>query len=303
MQFLVIGSMNMDLVVETNKYPIGGETVRGKSFHQIPGGKGANQACAIGRLGGDVSFIGACGKDEYGNILINNMKDAGVNVDNIERVDKSTGIASITIEKNGENRIIIIPGANAYLTPSVIKKNEMLIKKASIIILQLEIPLETVFEAIKFANKYNKEIILDPAPACDLPNEIYKKIDYILPNESELDILVPNKKHDSNKKVKTLLDLGVKNVILTQGEKGVTFYSENIKKHIKAKKIKVVDTTAAGDAFVGGLAKRLNSNNNLEKAIEYANFVAGLSVTKIGAQSSLPTYCEVKKFIKFYNNN
>ncbi len=289
----------MDLVVETEKYPLEGETVIGNAFSQVPGGKGANQACAIGRLQGDVGFIGACGRDQYGNILIDSLKKAGVDANNIERVDDTSGIAFITVEKAGENRIIIIPGANKRVSKELITKNEKHIKEANIVLLQLEIPLNTVLYSIEMANRYGKTVILDPAPACQLPDEIYKKIDFILPNEIEIEGLITDQRFGSTEeKAQRLLELGVGNVILTRGAEGVTLYNKKIKKGFCAEKVKAVDTTAAGDAFAGGLAYSLNANKSIEEAIKYANVVAGLTVTEFGAQSSLPDNQKVERYLK-----
>ncbi len=298
-QLLVIGSMNMDLVVETEKYPVRGETVVGKSFFRVPGGKGANQACTIGKLQGNVAFIGACGKDDYGNLLVKSLHESGVAVDNIKRVDETTGIALITVEHGGESRIIIVPGANQKLTTSTIAEREHQIKEANIILLQLEIPLETVIYTIEMARRYRKTVILDPAPACKLPDEVYKKIDFILPNEIEIDGLISDDRYSSSEdKVKRILELGVGNVILTRGAKGATLYNNNIQKEFAAEKVSVVDTTAAGDAFAGGLAYSLHSDYDIEKAIKFANIVAGITVTKLGAQSSLPNIITVKEYMK-----
>ena len=297
MQVLVIGSMNMDLVVETDRCPVAGETVTGRSFSQVPGGKGANQACAVGKLSGAVGFIGACGKDEYGNLLLESLKNAGVKTDHVEIVEKTTGIAVIILEQAGDNRIIIIPGANNELTPAIVKKNEEIIKQANILLLQLEIPLDTVIYAIEMASEYRKTVILDPAPACHLPFEIYDKIDFLLPNEVEIAGLVPDERYKTlDDKAKRLLELGARHVILTRGAEGVSLYTPGYKKHFAAKKVKAVDTTAAGDAFAGALAYGLHLNWGVEEAVEFANVAAGLSVTRFGAQSSLPDLNEVLQF-------
>lgn len=169
MQILVIGSMNMDLVVQTEEYPSKGETIKGYGLFQIPGGKGTNQACAVGKLGGDVGFIGACGWDEYAEVLLANLNRLGVSTCYIERVNKNTGIGMITVEKSGDNRIIVIPGANEDVTPAIIEKNKEVIKQSNIILLQMEIPLDTVIQAIEVADRYDKIVILDPAPAYELP--------------------------------------------------------------------------------------------------------------------------------------
>jgi len=291
--------MNMDLVLETERYPVRGETVVGRAFSQVPGGKGANQACAIGRLGGDVGFISVCGDDEYGNTLINSLGKSGVDLSHIEKISETTGIALITVEETGENRIILIPGANEKVTTSVIAAKEKQIKEANIVLLQLEIPLDTVIYTIEMAKRYDTKVILDPAPASKLPDEIYQNIDFILPNEIEIENLVTNDIFsNTEEKAQKLLEMGVGNVILTRGEKGVTLYNRTTPKKFPAEEVEVVDTTAAGDAFVGGLAYSLNLNYCIEEAIRYANVVAGLTVTGLGAQNSLPDIQEVKGYLE-----
>ena len=297
-EIVVIGSMNMDLVVETDTVPQKGETVLGNEFHQIPGGKGANQALAAGKLGGKVNFIGACGKDNYGDTLLSNLKKEGVNVKNVHRVNENTGIASITIEKDGDNRIIVVPGANHSLTPNSISEHKEIIKKASVLLLQLEIPINTVEKAVNLADEFNTTIILDPAPAQKLKSAIYKKIDYLLPNQGELDNLLNDNSMSINKKINKLLDMGVKNLVLTKGKTGITVYNKNETKNYETLNVKTVDTTAAGDAFAGALAYGLQKKWDENKIYKFANKVAAISVTKIGAQSSLPTIKEVKSFSK-----
>ena len=295
---VVIGSMNMDLVVETNYVPKKGETVLGNQFHQIPGGKGANQAMAAGKLGANVNFIGACGDDNFGETLISNLKNGGVNTKNIHRVKKNTGIASITVEKNGDNRIIVVPGANHSLSSKIINQHSDIIKKASVLLLQLEIPINTVEKAIELGNKFNTTIILDPAPAQKLNPEIYKKIDYLLPNEGELENLLDDKNLSLDKKINKLIELGVNNLVLTKGKEGVKVYNKKNANTYPSLKVDAVDTTAAGDAFAGALAYGLQKKWNEDKIYKFANKVAAISVTKIGAQSSLPTMAEVKSFPK-----
>lgn len=294
---LVIGSINMDLVIKTERYPIKGETVIGGNFFQLPGGKGANQACTVSRLGGDVGFVGACGNDIFGQEVSDNLIRLGVDISDVYRVEESTGIAVITIEKDGDNRIIVAQGANNKITVDMIDRLEDKIKQAEVILLQLEIPRETVLRAIELAKFYETTVILDPAPAQKLPEDVYSKIDYLLPNVGELDILIKDYKLNSlEEKAAKLLDLGVKNIIVTRGEKGVSFFSKNKQKEYPACQIKAVDTTAAGDAFAGALAYGLHKNWNEDKSINFATVVAGLSVTKIGAQSSLPSLTEVIDF-------
>jgi len=295
-EIVVIGSMNMDLVVETDKIPKKGETVLGNKFHQIPGGKGANQAVAAGKLGGNVSFIGACGDDNFGDILLSNLKKEGVNTKNIHRVKENTGIASITVETDGDNRIIVVPGANHLLTPKIITKHANIIKNASVLLLQLEIPINSVEKAIELGDKFETTIILDPAPAQKLNSEIYNKIDYLLPNEGELKNLLDNNNLNLNEKIDKLLELGVSNLILTKGKDGITVYNKNNTMNYSSLKVNTVDTTAAGDAFAGALAYSLQRNWNEDKIYKFANKVAAISVTNLGAQSSLPTIKEVNSF-------
>jgi len=295
-EIVVIGSMNMDLVVETDKIPKKGETVLGNKFHQIPGGKGANQAVAAGKLGGNVSFIGACGDDNFGDILLSNLKKEGVNTKNIHRVKENTGIASITVETDGDNRIIVVPGANHLLTPKIITKHADIIKNASVLLLQLEIPINSVEKAIELGDKFETTIILDPAPAQKLNSEIYNKIDYLLPNEGELKNLLDNNNLNLNEKIDKLLELGVSNLILTKGKDGITVYNKNNTMNYSSLKVNTVDTTAAGDAFAGALAYSLQRNWNEDKIYKFANKVAAISVTNLGAQSSLPTIKEVNSF-------
>ncbi len=292
---LVIGSMNMDLVVQTDSYPQKGETLVGNNFHQAPGGKGANQALAAGKLGGGVDFIGACGDDAFGEQLLTSLESGGVNTEGVYRLEESTGIASITVEADGDNRIIIVPGANGQLIPELIDNYKAKIEEAELILLQLEIPINTIEHIIEVAADYGTKILLDPAPVKQLAPEIYQDIDYLLPNEGELDSLVPEL-DGVEAKVNKLLSLGVDKVLLTKGAEGVTLYSGQDQTDYSAIKVNPVDTTAAGDAFAGGFAYSLQQGWSEGEAIKFANWVASLSVTTEGAQPSLPTGKEVRKF-------
>ncbi len=294
---LVIGSMNMDLVVQAPRCPVKGETISGNYFKEIPGGKGANQALAAGRLGGDVGFVGACGKNDFGATLINSLEIGGVCTDHIFRVEENTGVASIIIEEDGDNRIIVVPGANDRLTPDKIKTLEDKIKAAKILLLQLEIPVDTVKLAIDLAQKHQTKVILDPAPAQKLAKDLYQKIDYLLPNQGELDLLLGDYSLTSEEdKVKQLLAWGVGTILVTQGSKGVSLYTKSRRESYSSYQVESVDTTAAGDCFAGAFAVALDQGLAEEEAVDYANSAAALAVTKLGAQSSLPTAAEVAKF-------
>ena len=298
-KILVIGSMNMDLVVETERYPEEGETLIGGKFEQIPGGKGANQALAAAKLGDQVEFIGACGDDSFAPKLKSSLKAGGAEIDNIFEIkDVSTGVAVITVDKKGNNRIIVSPGANYELDPEKIEKIKDKIAEAEIILLQLEIPVDTIEKIVEIASKNKTKIILDPAPAQKLPADILTRVDYLLPNEGELDLLLAEAENKSRlEKIEALLKMGVKNIIVTEGEKGINYYSQNKELHLDTLKVKAVDTTAAGDVFAGAFAASLIAENNLKKALEFAVQAAAYSVTKRGAQSSIPDKKELNEFL------
>jgi ribokinase len=296
--------MNMDLVVETERYPEEGETIIGGKFEQIPGGKGANQALAAAKLGDQVEFIGACGDDSFAPRLKESLEAGGAEIDSVFEIEGvSTGVAVITVDKKGNNRIIVSPGANYELDPEKIEKIKDKIAKAEIILLQLEIPVNTIEKIVEIAAKNNTKIILDPAPAQQLSEQILAEIDYLLPNEGELNLLVAEAENKSrSEKIEELLNIGVKNIIVTEGEKGINYYSKNKDFHLESLKVKAVDTTAAGDVFAGAFAASLIAENNLEKAIKFAVQAAAYSVTKRGAQSSIPDKNELNKFLAERSN-
>ncbi|MTI67349.1 MAG: ribokinase [Firmicutes bacterium] len=296
----VIGSLNMDLVTTTEKTPRVGETLIGKDFKSIPGGKGANQADAIAKLDGDVVMIGKVGNDEFGDRLKNSLKNDGVDVTYIKEVkDISTGIASIIVNGDGDNSIVVVPGANFKLDKTDIDKSIEALEKSDIIVSQLEVPIDTVKYSFKKAKELAKFTILNPAPANKLDDELISNIDLLTPNETELETLsgVSIKNDDDIlKAAKILIDKGVKELIVTTGEKGCLYINEYKHKSYKAHKVDVKDTTAAGDSFTAALAVALSEGKNMDSAITLALKVAGLTVTKKGAQSSLPTKDDVKSF-------
>ena len=298
-KILVIGSLNMDLVTMSERHPKLGETIIGKSFFQIPGGKGGNQAVAISKLGGDVTMFGCVGKDSYGDILIEELKKNDVNIDSVKKVEKNTGIATIVVDENADNTIIVVPGANFEISIDDIDKNIELIKNADIVLLQLEIPIDVVEYILKKSKEYNKITILNPAPAENLSIDIIKNVDYLVPNETELELLsgMPT---DSEEEVlvasKKLMDMGVKNLIVTMGKNGSIFVGEDKVVKVGIHKVKAIDPTAAGDSFIGGVIRMLAEGKKIEEAMEFGARVGAITVTKEGAQSSLPTWDEVVNY-------
>ncbi|WP_315115828.1 ribokinase [uncultured Clostridium sp.] len=301
-KILIVGSFMMDLVAKTPRAPIEGETIKGISFSQFTGGKGANQAVAVAKLGGDVVMLGKLGKDSFAEAHIDSLKEYGVDHMHVMKDnDESTGVGFITLEDNGRNRIIIIPGANLKLTPSDIEAHEELIKECSTLILQLEIPLESIYKSIDLAYKYNKTIIFNPAPYMGFDKSYLSKLTYIVLNEVEakdctaIEII---DKNNAKKAAEKLLDMGCKNVLITMGEKGVYFLNREEEHFVESLKVQAVDTTAAGDEFIGSFAYGLDRKWSIYHAIKFANVSAALSVTKMGSQPSLPYFHEVKKYIE-----
>lgn len=295
-KILVVGSLNMDYSIKTSKMPNVGETVLGKEYTLNPGGKGANCAYALGRLGADITMLGMVGLDENGKILKNNLKEVNVNDKNIKEINDSTGVAFVTVDEGGENSIIVISGANSKVDKSFIDENIALIKDSDIIVMQLEIPIDTVLYVSKLAKEYGKTVILDPAPARnDLPLELYKNIDIIKPNETE--VLTLTGKDDIGNASLDLIEKGCKNVIVTLGSEGSLLVTKDGMTKYDAEKVDVVDTTAAGDTFTGALAFALSNDKELDEAIKFANKVSSIVVTRKGAQESIPSYEEVKELL------
>ena len=288
---LVIGSINMDLVTETNITPQVGETVLGDAFHTIPGGKGANQVVAAAKLGANVTLLGCVGDDAFGNELKTHLRDQNICIDYINTIhNQSTGIASITLSE-GDNSIIVVPGANTFLTPQLVKSHEDLIAKSDMILVQLEVPLESVMETALLATKHHIPMILNPAPIQELPKELLLQATYITPNEHEQAALLATSDLSAEE-----LEQVKKRCITTQGSKGVSIYDE-AEKLIPAYNVESVDSTGAGDTFNGALAVFLTRGLSILDACQFANAAAALSVTKLGAQSGMPSLVEVKEFL------
>ena len=295
----VIGSLNMDLVVNVDTMPKPGQTIIGSNFKEVPGGKGANQAVAMARLNGNVSMIGKVREDGFGQTLINSLKNDKVDTTYIQTSKGATGVALITVDKNAQNSIVVSPGANFEVKEDDIDNNIEAIKNSDIVVLQLETPLNTIKYALNKAKELNKYTILNPAPAVKLDDEIIKNVDLLTPNETELEIISGvsiETEEDIQKAAQIMIEKGVKELIVTLGSKGSLYINKEKSMFKKAYKVEAVDTTAAGDSYTGALAVALSQDKNIEDAMDFASKVGALSVLKEGAQSSLPTLEDVKNF-------
>lgn len=300
-KILVIGSLNVDMVVNVDHTPVTGETILSNQMTMVPGGKGANQACALGCLGAEVTMLGAVGKDSYADMQRKSLGRAGVDVSHlVEKEGVSTGLAVVMVDCEGDNSIVVISGANMMLTPEDVDRNVDLIRQSDIVVLQLEIPLDTVCHAARMAKALGKTVILDPAPVPNVfPEELYQYVDIIKPNETELSRLtgIQNIDEEIAAAAGKLRGRGVKNVLVTLGDKGVYLDSEECgRTHIPAYKVRAVDTTAAGDSFTAALAVMLAQGKTIREAAEFANCVSAIVVTREGAQSSIPTLDEVMEY-------
>jgi ribokinase len=299
---VVVGSINLDLVASTDRIPQVGETVIGRTFTTFFGGKGANQAVAVARLGYPVSMIGNVGNDAFGTQLRGGLAEAGVNTEYVGTVEGSSGTALIITGPNGENSIVVVPGANAHVTPKSLERATPLLKQAGFILAQLEIPLETVEYLAEFAERHDILFMLDPAPARELPASLLRRVSWLTPNEAETCQLLKTNLDDNEQSANTaadqLLSRGVKNLVLKLGSRGCVIAQESVpKQRVAAFRVNAVDTTAAGDAFNAGFAVALlNGYSALESGV-FASAVAALSVTRPGAQPSMPRANEVEKFL------
>ena len=282
----VIGSMNMDLVVDTSRVPENGETILGKEFYTFPGGKGANQAVAAARLGGNVHMIACVGNDSFGSELTRNLFDEGINTANVSRSkDKSTGIANIILSEN-DNRIIVVPGANNDLTPSRIEGLRDVIQKSDVVVMQLEILPETVKAVLSICEELNVPVVMDPAPAGFFDADMISGVRYLTPNQYECEQLFGVKLDEA-------LEMYPNQLIVTLGKDGVRYFDGKKHIHIEAIRTNAVDTTGAGDTFTGALAYAISHQYALYDAVKFANAASSLSVEKLGAQTGMPTKAEV----------
>jgi ribokinase len=297
LDIVVIGSMNTDLVIKTTRLPSPGETIHGEDLQTIPGGKGANQAAAAARLGSRVAMIGRVGADQFGPHLVDNLAHQGVNTGHV-RVDPGTctGIALIIVDDQGQNSILLSAGANSKVSRSDVDSAASLISQARLLLLQFEIPMETVEYALDIASKSGVKVILNPAPAIPIPKELLAKVDILVPNQTELEILsgISVKDDDSTRNAaKSLVDNGMDVVVVTLGERGALLVTSEDATLVPGVKVDVVDTTAAGDAFIGALATAIVRDMPLGDAVRFANCAGALAATRFGAQPSLPSADEV----------
>lgn len=322
-EILVVGSLNADLVVRAPRFPQPGETISGEDLQVIPGGKGANQAVAAARHGAQVSMLGRVGNDSFGDFLLDNLKENNVDISRIRRDDASTGTAIIVVDSNGQNNIVLSAGANGKVSVADVENASFADHK--LLLLQLEIPTPTALAATRRAREHGLSVILNPAPAKELPDELISLVDYLIPNETELNLLTGIEVNDipsAELAAKSLLARGVKHVIVTLGSMGALIVDKYTSIQVDTYKVDVVDTTAAGDAFIGGFAYKLLESTSsavapwrqllanlqehtltgtrapiLQKAVRYACACGALATTKFGAQPSLPTKTEVERFM------
>ena len=287
-KILVIGSSNTDMTVKSEKMPAPGETVLGGEFIMGPGGKGANQAVAARRLGGDVCFICKVGRDIFGDNAVAGYDREGIDTSHVLRSDKASGVALILVDKNAENSISVAPGANNDLTPEDVDSVADVIKASDYLILQLEIPVESVLRAAQIAHEAGVYVILNPAPACPLPAELFSYLSLITPNAGEVELMT-GVTGELDDKVAALRKMGVSDVIITLGSRGSYVAPEGREAElVPALKVNAVDTTAAGDTFCGALCVALSEGKDLAEAARFATKASSLTVQKMGAQSSIP---------------
>ena len=300
-KFCVVGSLNMDLIVRVENFPQPGETIRGHAFDMLPGGKGGNQAVALARLGADVAMVGAVGDDVFAERYKQVLAAEGIGADYLLTTPGlPTGTALIQVDGQGQNTICIVAGANDRVTTAVVRDQQQTIESAVVLLLQLEIPLDSVILAAKVARGRQVPVILDPAPARDLPAELYQQVDFITPNETEAAFLTGEDTSTDTgieRAAQVLRQRGVACVIIKAGARGSFVLDDQGFRSCAGFKVKVVDTVAAGDSFNAGLAKALVAGKTIDESIEFANAVAALAVTRAGAQSAMPTMAEVERLI------
>ncbi|MBT9330632.1 ribokinase [Paracidobacterium acidisoli] len=296
---VVVGSINIDLVVRAERIPVEGETVQGRDFQIHPGGKGANQAVAVGRLGYPVAMIGRIGDDAFGEQLREHLAGAGVDISAVAVSPGTSGVAVIVVSDNGENSIVITPGANAHVSTTDIDANLELIRSAGVVLAQLEIPILTVLHLARICAREKVPLILDPAPAQELPAELFEIVEWFTPNETEAAFFTGNADAESSSTMaQFLMGKGIKGVLLKLGSRGVYIATRaHVAEQLPPFAVKAVDTTAAGDAFNGAFATGLMMNLTPVESARFAAAAAAVSVTRPGAQPSMPSIAEVEQML------
>lgn len=298
---VVVGSSNTDMIIKVPRIPKPGETILGGSFSTAAGGKGANQAVAAARAGGDVTFIACLGKDMFGEQALHGFELEKMNVNYIRKIDGvPSGVALIFVAEDGENSIAVASGTNALLTSEDVQRAAPAFTKADILLMQLETPLATVQAAAKLASDHNVKTILNPAPAQPLGDDLLQYVTILTPNETEAELLTGiavDSEASAKRAAQMLMDKGISTVLITMGAKGAFIASEGLFELVPGFKVKAVDTTAAGDVYNGALAVALAEGRELHQAGIFANAAAALSVTKLGAQPSAPTLPEIEAFL------
>ena len=298
---VVVGSINLDLVAVASKIPSIGETVVGTDFQTHPGGKGANQAVAIARLGYPVQMIGKLGNDAFGTELRKHLQSAGVDIHAVGTQEGPSGAALIVVSSQGDNSIVVVPAANAAVTPQYLDDNIELIRQAGMVLTQLEIPLETVEHLAVLCERENVPLVLDPAPAMELPSSVLRAVEWFTPNETEAAFYsgasTQSSPTSADERARALLTTGCKGVVFKMGPDGVYVSSSHGQNLVPAFSVRAVDTTAAGDAFNGAFAVGLMKGLSPNESATFATAVAAISVTRKGAQPSMPTLEEAKQFM------
>ncbi len=299
---IVIGSLNMDLIVRTPRIPEPGETILGTDFTTAQGGKGANQAVAAAKLGAPVKMLGRIGADEFGKYLRSNLSAVGVDTQYVaDDPNSATGVALISVDDEGQNSIVVVPGANGRVSRSDVDTGREMIKAARVVVAQLEVPLDTVTYALRMARNAGALTILNPAPARTLPRELLQDVDVLIPNETEASQLTDIEVTDldsATDAAHALKKMGARRVVVTLGSQGALWLdTDGEAKHVAPFEVKVVDTTACGDAFVGALAAALAREQDWETSLRMASAAGALTATKMGAQPSLPTRSELEDFM------
>ncbi|HTE28551.1 ribokinase [Flavitalea sp.] len=304
---LIVGSSNTDMVIKAGHLPVPGETILGGTFLMNPGGKGANAAVSAARLGANVVFICKTGNDVFGHQSIAIFKDAGIDVSHIVTdADNPSGVALITVDRDGENCIVVASGANATLSPGDLTGIEDLVASSAAVLMQLEIPLSTVQYVAALAFQKGVKVILNPAPACEIPDELLRYVSIITPNKTEAEMLTGIKVFDlqsAKSAAAALSSKGIATVIITMGSMGALVLHDNVYDHIPAVPVDSIDTTAAGDVFNGALAVALSEDKDIIQATRFACMAAAISVTKLGAQASAPSKQELEAFIAVLENS